>query len=407
MKTFKYKILDASGRTISGSAELPFEETDAAVRYLERQGDTVLKISEGGSSGAFMSKVQTFLSKVTRKELAEVLNNLSMLLSAGVPVLTGLYDIMADLKNPLMIRTVKFMCTDIENGQTFTEAVSRHPNIFSEPVRNMCRIGEETGRLDEMLKKSSEHLLHLDEIIGSTKRALMYPGFLLFVVVGASVFWFMFVVPQLLSLFKDMGVELPPLTKLVLAISHYFQNYFVLTLALVIALAIAIKVGRKTNYRVRYVTDAIILRIPVVSTISETSMIATVCEYIGILFSAGIGVLQTLDLVQVSVGNVVHKERLERVEEGVRNGNTLSQSMRDARALHPFAIRMISIGEQTGKIDEQTSYVSKIYRDRLAALVEVLGKSLEPMMIIFLGIIFAMILGGLLLPIYDMISQIG
>ncbi|MGE4299417.1 MAG: type II secretion system F family protein [Desulfovibrionaceae bacterium] len=406
MRAFRYKILDKDGKTIRGMVELPFDQTPPAIRYLERQGGTVLNIAPVDPVTNFFLNISKSMAKVGRKDIAEVLNNLSMLLSAGVPVLTAMNDVLSDMKNPVLSQTLKFVITDIEGGQTFSEAIQRHDKVFSPLIQSMCRIGEETGQLDRMLKMSSEHLLHLEEIIGGTKRALMYPSFLLVVVVGACAFWFLFVVPSLVSLFKDMGVVLPPLTRALIAISDWFQNYFFLFIGSVVGFFMFLGFIKRKFKRVRMAMDWVFLHIPVMSMIIETSLVARIAEYLGILQSAGIGVIRTLDIISESIGNTVYERRLLAVKDGIKNGQTLSVSLRQANAMHPFAVRMVSVGEQTGKIEEQTSYVAHIYREKLSNLVEMLGKSLEPAMLVFLGGIFALVIGGLLMPIYDLISTL-
>ncbi len=407
MATFQYKILDNDGRISRGQAVLPFDDVAPAIRYLERQGGVVLSIRPLDAVSATLVNFRNSLRKVKRKELAELLNNMSMLLTAGVPVLSAVNELLGDLKNRSLVMVLRFIRTDIENGRTLSQAMERHPNIFSSLILSMCRVGEETGRLDKMLLQSSEHLLHMDEIISSTKRAMLYPSFLFFVVVGSAAFWFLVVVPQLVGLFMEMGVELPFVTLMLIAISDFMQRFFLFIAGGVTAAVVALVFLRKHVRGVRYALDALLLRLPVLSTVIETSLVARICEYLGILISAGVGVMRTLDIIIATLDNLVYQDRFKKVQDGVRNGLTISDAMRQAKAMHPFAIRMLSVGEQTGKIDEQTLYVARVYRERLAGLVEVLGKSLEPVMLIFLGLMFAVIIIGLLLPIYDLVANIS
>jgi type II secretory pathway component PulF len=406
IRSFRYKILDEKGKTVRGTVELPFDEVPPAVRYLERQGGTVLSVQTVPAIFTIFTRLSRAMTKITRKEIAEILNNLSMLLSAGVPVLTSLHDVLEDIKNPALKQTLKFVVTDIESGQTFSEAIQRHEKVFSPLIQNMCRIGEETGQLDNMLKKSGDHLLHLDEIIGSTKRALMYPSFLGVVVIGASAFWFMFVVPMIVSLFTQMNIELPFTTRLLIMISDWFANYFVMTLGSAVGAVLVLQFLTKKFKRLRYARDMVMLHMPVIRSIIETSLIARVSEYLGIMLAAGIGVLRTLEIITGTVSNAVYEKRLGLVQEEIRAGQTLSNALRATKAMHPFAVRMIAVGEQTGKMEEQTEYVASIYRDKLSALVEVLGKSLEPAMIVFLGLIFALVIAGVLMPVYQLMSSI-
>lgn len=406
MAIFRFRMLTSSGKVDRGVVELPFTDDAPAIRYLERQGGVVVAIRRLGPLMSWLTKLATQgFSRVKRPDLAEFFNNMSMLMGAGVPVLSSMDEIMSDVKNPMLVMTLKFMRTDIEGGQTFGEALSRHPKVFSQLIQYMCRIGEETGMLDEMCKKSAEHLEHIEEIVSGTKRALVYPGFILGVVIGSCFFWFYFVVPKITKLFVDMGVQVPAATKALIAISDWFQTQFGLWVLILALSAIGLSMLRKRSTRVRYALDNVILHLPIVSTIVKTSTVAMMTEYLGILIGAGVGVVRTLEIITASLSNLVYRGRLILVQDSVKNGNPLSDSLRTAEAMHPFAVRMISVGEQTGRIEEQTAYVSKLYRDKLNALVEVLGKTLEPAMLVFMGVLFGGIFAGLLLPIYDMLGK--
>ena len=406
MPMFRFRLLTAEGKIDKGVVELPFEDNAPAIRYLERQGGVVIAIARMNRILTAITRIATQgLSRVKRPELAEFFNNMAMLLGAGVPVLSSMDEIMQEIKNPMLMMTLKFMRTDIESGQTFGEALSRHPKVFSHLIQYMCRIGEETGMLDQMCKKSAEHMEHIEEIVGGTKRALVYPGFIAAVVIGSSFFWFYFVVPKIVKLFEDMGVDVPTPTKILIWISEWFQTQFGFWFVGSILGVFLLLFLRRKFTKVRYAMDAVFLRLPIFKPIIETSIIATISEYIGLLVGAGVGVVRTLEIITESLTNLVYKGRLILTMESVKNGNPLSDSLRSSEAMHPFAVRMIAVGEQTGRIEEQTEYVAKLYRDKLNALVEVLGKTLEPAMLVFMGVLFGAIFAGLLLPIYDMIGK--
>ena len=406
MPMFRFRLLTAEGKIDRGVVELPFEDNAPAIRYLERQGGVVIALTRLSRILTVIIRIATQgFAKVKRPELAEFFNNMAMLLGAGVPVLSSMNEIMSEIKNPMLLMTLKFMRTDIESGQTFGEALSRHPKVYSHLIQYMCRIGEETGMLDQMCKKSAEHLEHIEQIVGGTKRALIYPAAIGLVVIGSSFFWFYFVVPKIVKLFEDMGVDVPTPTKILIAVSEWFQTqfgfWFVGTIGAIVFLRFLS--GRST--KVRYAIHATFLRLPIFKPIIETSIIATISEYIGLLVGAGVGVVRTLEIITESLTNLVYKGRLILTIESVKNGNPLSDSLRSAEAMHPFSVRMIAVGEQTGRIEEQTEYVAKLYRDKLNALVDVLGKTLEPAMLVFMGVLFGAIFAGLLLPIYDMIGK--
>lgn len=408
MAFFRYKILTSKGKKDKGLVELPFKDVSPAIRYLERQGGVILSIDKLSPLTAAITRVATYgFTGVSRMTLAEFLNNLAILLKSGVSVLDALNDILEDTTNQMLKMTLKFMRSDIESGQTFAEAIARHPRIFSPLIVNLARIGEETGNLDTMLQRASAHLVHVHDIISTTKRALLYPAFMIVLVFSAAIFWFYFVIPKLAVLFKDFGIEMPWLTKTLLAIGNGVQSYLGITLLCIVCLIILLYLLRRTFFHVRYALDYIMLKTPILSRIMELSLIAHICENLGLMLGAGINVLTAFSMIRESVSNSVYRYRLTLAENNVKAGNPISLSFRQAKALHPFAIRMIMVGEASGRIDEQTEYVASVYRKRLNSMVDVLGKTLEPVLLIIMGIIFGTIVGGFLLPIYDLVSNLN
>ncbi len=408
MPLVKYKLLAPSGEIESHHVLLPFDDVSAAIRYLEKQGGVVVGIR---IYPPFITRLYVlysqFFSSITRQELAEFFNNLSMMQGAGVPILTALKEIGTDVRNSALKNIIKLLGTDIEMGQTFSEALSRHPRIFSKLILNMMKVGEETGRLDEMEKKASQYLLNIDKIIKDTKRALRYPAFLMLVVTGAVTFWFAFVVPQIVGLFYEMKVSLPLPTRILIATSGLFKRWGMLVFISIITFVIFVLLLRRVSRRVKYVTDLFLLHVPILKGIITTSYVARISENLGILVSSGISILRTFDIIIDSVANEVYKRKLQQAKELIQMGNTVAASLRTTQALHPFAVRMIAVGEDTGKLDEQSQYIANVYRERLENLVETLSKTLEPLLLMFLGAIFALILAGLLLPIYDLVSKMG
>lgn len=408
MHLFRYKLLTESGKIQSGVVDLPLSDPMAALRYIEHGGGIALEVNPLPKLINTAVQVTSIgLGRITRLELAEFYNNLGMLIGAGVTVLNGLEEILADTKNPRLKTAIQCICADIQSGQTFSEALTKHPHLAPFVIQHMVTIGEETGRLDQMLKKGGDHLLHIHEIVSATKRALTYPAFLFVVVLLAVVFWFWYVVPQLVGLFQDMNIALPWPTRLLIAISDWLQNWFGWTVLVVAASGVVLVILRRKVYKIRYALSALSLRVPILSVVVHTSLVARATEYLGIMIGAGIGVLRALQMITDATTNEVYRERLLGAQNSIKAGTMLSASLRQHKALDPFAIRMLAVGEMTGRLDDQASYVAKLYRDKMNGLVQVLSKTLEPMIMIVLGGLFAMIMIGLLLPVYDLISKIG
>ncbi len=408
MHLFRYKLLSETGQIVSGVVELPLADLTAAVRYVEHDGGVALEVR--ALPGPVNTLAQFFklgLSSFSRLELAEFYHNLGMLLGAGVTVLDGLDKIQEYAANRHLKAALRCIRADIQAGQTFSEALIKHPRLAPFVVQHMVAIGEEAGRLDQMLKKCGDHLLHLHEIVSATKRAMTYPAILLVVVLGAVVFWLWYVVPQLVSLFKDLGVELPLPTRMLIAASDWFQEWFGIVAILATVLVILLSILRRKVYAVRYALSYLSLRAPVISRIVHTSLVARATEYLGIMLGTSISVLRAMTMITEATGNEIYKKRLLGAQNSLQAGNLLSEALKQHQALDPFAIRMLSVGEMTGRLDSQATYVADLYREKLNGLVQVLSKTLEPLIMMVLGGLFAIIMIGLLMPVYDLMTAIG
>lgn len=400
MAMFQYRILEDSGRVSKGRTMLPFDDVAPAIRHLERQGGVVLSIAPLNRISLALVRARRSLRRVKRKELAVLLHNLAGLLAQGIPVSDALARLGQRTENPTLLKVLDGLRTDMETGLSLCQAMARQGGVFSPLVLSMCRLGEEKGRLDKMLVHAAEHLLHMSEIVESSKRALVYPGILFGVALGAACYWFLAVVPQLINFFDEMGVALPFATRILLEVASFFREVAPIFLCVAGGGVISLLLTRLWLPSSRHVLDSILLRIPVLKVVVETALVARVSEYMGILISSGLGVARSLDITLNSVGNIVYQQRVLDAREGVRNGLLLSDAMRRARVLQPFAARMMAISEQHGKLGDQAIHVATLYRERLANLSDGLCKSLEPVMFVFLGLMFAMIIIGLLPPMY-------
>ena len=407
MAVFHYKRLNPEGLLEKKTERLPLESMDDAVRYLEGNGAIVLSIRRLPSWVSPMAQFSLHgFARITRTDMAEMFNNLSMMLGAKINILTALHEISLDMKNPRMLSIVNFMMADISNGQTFSQAVARHYRFFSPIIYLLCKIGEETGRLDIMLKKVADYLRHVDYIVGETKRALIYPALVFFVVSGAVIFWLWYVVPQIIVLFDDFGVDLPDITRLLIFFSGMVQNWFLPVAVFFIFFLILLLTLRKF-FIVRYALDWLVLRIPIVSDILLTSNVARITENLGILTGSGITVLRALEIITESIENEVIKKRFEQVQREIRLGNNLAGALRQASAVDSFVIRMIATGEATATLQDQAYYVARQYRLRLDSLIQNMSKTLEPALLIIIALFFAFMVAGLLFPLYDVIGNLG
>jgi len=221
------------------------------------------------------------------------------------------------------------------------------------------------------------------------------------------IFWFYYVVPKILSLFTEMDVTLPSLTIFLLKISEFIQNHF-LSMVLGLALAIFIVVtAYKENRKVKRTTDALLLKLPLSSTIISASTMAFITEYFSLLIKAGIDILQSMTILKESIKNEIYREKLGEVRESLARGEGIADSFRSVLIFPLFVIRMINVGELSGTLPEQLSYIAEDYRNKLTVLVATIGKMIEPIVLVVAGAMFAIIIAGLFLPIYDLVSRVS
>ena len=401
--------MEPTGRISSGVINLPYKDVLSAVTHLERGDNTSIYVKKLSPVGSFIFQLLSlrFRRRVPRSFQAEFLSNISMMLRSGMTLTTAMEEAATTSERPDFESDINDMITNIQGGATFSEAADKYRYIFPKTVIYLIRIGEETGRLDEMLQDASEHLKRIQNIISDTKQALLYPSFV-FIAMGAGIiFWFYYVVPKILALFKEMDVTLPTITVLLLKISDFIQNH-VLSMIIGLALAIFIVVtAYKGNRRVKRTTDALLLKLPLSSTIISASTMAFITEYFSLLIKAGIDILQSMAILKESIKNEVYREKLGEAREGLARGEGIADSFRGVLIFPLFVIRMINVGELSGTLPEQLTYIAEDYRNKLSVLVATIGKMIEPIVLVIAGAMFAIIIGGLFLPIYDLVSKVG
>jgi general secretion pathway protein F/type IV pilus assembly protein PilC len=311
------------------------------------------------------------------------------------------------MDRPYVASKIKDMVFDIRSGKSFSEAAERHQHIFPRTVIHLIRLGERTGQLAERLKDASEHLKRIQKIVSDTKQALLYPCFVLTAMGAGFLFWFYYVVPKIVGLFEEMDVSLPALTLMILKVSNVVQTHMVIILSTVATAGLLAAAAYRGNGRVRKATALVLLRLPISRTLFSASNLAFVSEHLSLLLHAGIDVVQSVAIMGNTVKNELYREKLATVHELLGKGEGISESFRRGDVFPKFVVRMIKVGEESGNLTEQLSYIAEDYRNRLSELVATLGKIIEPAVLVIAGTMFAIIVGGLFLPIYDLVSRLS
>lgn len=409
MSYFRYKVIEPTGKIRSGVINLPYEDETSASFYLERDNRTVVSIKKLGDAVSFILQKLSIIARKrpSRPIQAEFLSNISMMLRSGMTLTTAMREAASGINIPGFEHDINDMIVRIEGGASFSDTASRYSTIFPKNIIHLIRMGEETGKLDGMLMDASEHLMRIESIISDTKQALLYPAFV-FATMGAGIiFWFYYVVPKIIGLFQEMDVTIPTITVCLLAISTFLQNNVLSLTVGIIATFLIVFAAYRGNRRVRWIIDAILLKLPVSGTIISASNLAFITEYFSLMLNAGIDIVQTMHILRDSTSNEIYREKLEEVIEGLERSESISDSFKNAVIFPSFVVRMINVGELSGTLDIQLKNIADNYRNKLSLLVATLGKMIEPIVLIIAGILFAIIIGGLFLPIYDLVSQVG
>lgn len=409
MKYYRYKCIAPDGRVSSGFIQLPYRDAMSAVSHLERDGSIALFVRPLGPVTDFLMRMLTwrFRRRLPRPLLAEILSNLSLMLKSGMPLTTAVEETAAGVEQKQVQKDMQDIINGIRSGMVLSEIAAKYPHVFPRTVVHLIRMGEETGRLDKMLRDASDHLKRVHGIISDTKQALMYPAMVFFAIGGGLVFWLYYVVPKITGLFSEMGLAMPAITLLLVGLSDFVRRNILVIMGGILIMAAVIGVGRKSSRKMREFMDVVLLKIPVIKTIRAAANLAFMSEYLSMLLNAGIDLLQSLDILIDSVSCEVCRKRLLKVRSSISRGDTISDAFRKAGIFPPFVVRMISIGELSGNLTEQLDTMAVEYRRKLRILVATLGKLIEPAVLVIAGSVFAVIIVALLLPIYDLLGKLG
>ena len=403
MTHFSYRAVNASGKQISGQIEA--ESATAAAKDLAAQGCYVLTIS---ACNPLLHKLRVLLlqKRVRRSEIIELASNLSVMVGAGIPITMALGDITGTITNTTLQSSLAAIKQDIEQGSTFSDAIERYDNLFPDIFIRLVRVGEETGRFEKSLSDVAEHLQRMEDLASSIKRALIYPAFAIVSTLGALVFWLVYVLPKIISTLQGMGVKLPLLTRILMAASDYTQRFWYLAPIIVVLFILALKVIKRHEPS-RYQLDRLKLKLPIYELIEYNRLLALMAEQMRILIVAGLTVDRTLGIVSSVMRNRVFQRALDSIREDITYGSGIADALRKHAVFPALMVRLVGIGETSGSLDNQFSFLATHYLKKLDDISEKLGKIIEPMVIGFIGIMFAVIIMGLLLPVYDLISAVG
>lgn len=344
-------------------------------------------------------------AKIKSDDVVELMENLHLVIKSGLPLYQGILDLAEDSENKRFQKMLEKIAFDVNRGKSLSEAFEIYKDIVGVMILNLIRIGEETGQLELTLKRAADFLKRTASLKKKAKAALIYPSFAFFAVMGAMLVWMIYVLPQMTELFEEMDVELPALTIFMMGLSDFLANYIGYLLLGIILFVIFFKITHSKNKKVRLMTDKLVLKIPVIKQIVSGFNIAFITEYLRLALMSGVPLFSALETLKDNISNEIYKEALENVTIDVSKGSALSAAFKKTKIFSAFTIRMMSVGESAGTLDSQLNIISKFYYEKVDFFAENIGKVIEPIVLIIVGGFMALVMVGLMGPMYDLIGE--
>jgi len=392
-------------KTISGAVEA--SNKSAALATLAQQNIHPLVIKEQTASGSSLGKF--FQPKIKQKDIVVFTRQLSTMISAGVPLTRSLSTLQAQTENKRFNIILGAISKDIEGGATLADAFARHPDVFNEIYISMVRAGEAGGILDEILKRLAAQVEKDASIRKKIRSAMAYPVVILTITVIAFFGIMMFVIPKLGAILKDLGGEnatLPIYTQILLGISDFIQSNIVIIVVLLFGGSFLIRRYIKTP-RGKYQFHRLLLRLPIIKTVVTKIAIARFSRTFASLMSAGVSVLDALEVTGGAIGNKVIEADLIEAAAQVKNGKQLSEPLSQSKHFPPIVPQMLAVGEETGQIDTILVKVADFYEEEVDATIDGISSLIEPLMIIVLGSMVGLIAASVMGPIASLSKNVG
>jgi type IV pilus assembly protein PilC len=400
MPSYQYKAIDKTGRPARGGLDA-VNEVDLELR-LRRMGLDLITYKEiDRQAGTF-----TAGGKITRTDLVNFCFDMEQMVRSGIPIIDGLRDMRDTMDSPRFREVLTVMTEDMEGGRLLSQCLATHPAVFDNVFVSLVRAGEQAGQLPTVFQNLAETLKWEDELISQTRRLLMYPALTLVVVVGVLISLLVFLVPQIAQLFKTMGMALPTQTRVLLAVSAFMAQYWLLVLAVPVVAAVALIIAVRANSKIAYMWDYAKLRLPVIGPILQKIIMSRFTNVFSLMYRSGITVLEAIKTSEDVVGNRVISDGLNRAGQQVSAGEGLTETFQNLGMFPPLVIRMLRVGENTGALDAALANVTYFYNRDVKDAVDKGLKMLGPALTLILGGMIAFVIWAVLGPVYDILGKL-
>ncbi len=404
MASFTYRGRNGAGEIVRGTME--GATAGAVADLLFGTGVTPLEIkpstasadkSEAGSS----SHIELFKEKVEHMDVLLFSRQIHTLLRAGVPIMRALAGLQESSTNPAMRDVLQDVRESLDSGRELSISLARHPGVFSPFYLSMVRVGEMTGRLEEVFIRMFDHLAFEQFMQEQVKSALRYPSFVVAAMAVAMVIVNIFVIPAFANVFKGYGAELPLMTRLLIGFSDFMVGWWHVLLLGVVAAIFGFNTWRRTSAG-RYIWDRFKLKIPIAGKIIRKATLARFAASFALASRSGVPIIQALSNVAETVDNAYISAKVEKMRDGVERGESILRTSISAGVFTPVVLQMIAVGEESGALDDMMKEIADMYQSEVEYELKTLAQQIEPILIVALGIMVLILALGIFLPLWDM-----
>ena len=400
MALYSYKAMTRDGMTRQGSLDAT-NEADLEKRLGNMKLDLIkaeLTVQKQLSSSG--------KHRVERRDLILFCMQMAQLMRAGVPIIEALTDLRDSIESPQFKEVIASLIEVIESGKNLSQSMEDFPQIFDTLFVNLIRAGEASGKLAEVLEALTDMIKWQDELASQTKKLLMTPLIVGTVVIGVTVFLMVYLVPQLIEFIQSIGQELPIHTRALIATSNAMVDFWYLWVIIPPAVFIALKILVKTNEKARYQFDGIKLKMPKMGPVILKIILSRFANFFSMMYAAGIPILASLEIAEGIIDNLVVRSAISKARVDIEQGEPISQSLANTGLFPPLVLRMLKIGETTGKLDKALLNVSYFYERDIKDSIDKLQSMIQPAMTVVVGGLLGWVMVSVLGPVYSSLSSI-
>lgn len=399
MSTFKYLAKETTGKTVSGILE--YSNKALLIDALRKKGLVIISVEETAKR-----VVLSLGGKVKLEEIVIFSRQLATMVDSGIPLVQALDILCEQIEKPAFKNILIRIKDDIETGSSLSDALGRHPAVFSALYVNMVRAGESSGALDDILDRLAAYLEKSSMLQRKVKSSLVYPAVVITMAVIITLVMLLKVIPTFKGIFAMLGGTLPLPTRILIFVSDSIREMFLYLIAAITIIVFALKRYIKTS-RGKENFDKMLLGMPVLGSLFRKVAVAKFTRTLATLVKSGVPILVSLEIVGKTSGNAVIEKAVDSVRNGIKEGENIADPLAKSGAFPPMVVRMIKVGEQTGELEKMLTKIADFYEDQVDAAVSGLTSLIEPLIIAFLGIVIGGIVIAMFLPVFKLTEIIA